>query len=298
MTAGQAGAAPMSEAVYSEKPRSIWSFADPVAAVRNLWLHRHLTWQFARRQIEAKYRSQRLGILWAVLTPLFMLAVYTFVFAVVFPQKFDRAHASSEPLGVYALVLFLKLLVFALFRDMMARAPGMVVGHPNYVKRVVFPLEILPVSELIAALVTFAIGLVVWLVGWSIVEQRLPEPGLLLLPVLLVPVCLFGLGIGWFLSSLGVFIRDLANVVELAVTVLFFLTPIFYSIDHVPDGPLRAVLAANPLAQVVEGARKTAIDGALPDFAWFGWALAISFLAAIAGYAFFMKSKRAFADVI
>jgi lipopolysaccharide transport system permease protein len=289
----------MEQAVYSDKPRSIWSYLDPVEMVRNLYSHRHLTWQFAKRQIEARYKAQRLGLLWAVLTPLFMLAVYTFVFAVVFPTKLarDPSEIQREPLGQFALWLFIGLLVFGLFRDMVVRAPGVVISYPNYVKRIVFPLEVMAVAELICALVTFCIGWVVWLIGWGIIEQRLPGVGLLLMPVLVVPVCLFALGLSWIFSSLGVFLRDLTNIVELGATVLFFLTPIFYAIKHVP-AEFQPLLAANPLAAVIEDVRNVVMNGAMPNFAWFGWALGISLLTAIVGYAFFMKSKRAFADVV
>ncbi|MDX2147976.1 MAG: ABC transporter permease [Planctomycetota bacterium] len=289
----------MAFAIYSDKPRPLLSYLSPGAMIRDLWRHRHLARQFASRQIEAKYKGQRLGLLWAVLTPLIMLAIYTFVFAIVFPSKWATPgqETRSEPLGAFALSLFIGLLTFGVFRDLVARAPGLIVGYPNYVKKVVFPLQVLAISELIAALVNFAIGMGVWLIGWFAIEQTLPSLGLLWMPLILLPVVLFGLGLHWLFSALGVFLRDLANVVELGVTVLFFLSPIFYSIENVPER-VRWLVALNPLAPVLESARNAAMRGLAPDLQWFAFSLGISALAALVGYAFFMKSKRAFGDVV
>lgn len=286
----------MAEIVFSDKPRSITSYLNPVAMVRNLHSHKDLAWQFARREIEAKYKSQRLGIVWAVLTPLLLLSVYTFVFAVIFPNKWNRA-VETERLGSFALSMFIGLLVFGLFRDMTARASTVIVGHSNYVKKMVFPLEVFALSEIIIALVTLAIGATVWLVGWVAIEQRPPEPAILLTPLFLIPVCLASLGLSWILSALGVFLRDIANIVELCLAVMFFISPIFFSMEHVPEH-LRGILVFNPIAQVIEGIRSLAMQGTLPDLAWYFASLLTSAVLAVVGYAFFMKSKRAFADVI
>jgi lipopolysaccharide transport system permease protein len=287
----------MAELVFSDKPRSIFAYLNPAAMFRNLLANKHLAWQFARREIEAKYKAQRLGILWAILTPLLLLSVYTFVFAIVFPNKWNRSGTAQEPLGAFALSMFIGLLVFGLFRDLAARGPHQIVNHANYVKKVVFPLEVLALSELLSALVTFAIGATVWLIGWVAIQQRPPEATILLTPLFLIPVCLASLGISWFLASLGVFLRDIANVVELAIAVLFFVSPIFYSMKYVAE-PIRSFLIFNPMAPVIEGIRSLAIEGSIPDLTWYFASLAVSLVLALAGYAFFMKSKRAFADVI
>lgn len=287
----------VTEVVYSDRPPSFRGYLNPAAMLRNLLKHKHLAWQFARRDIEAKYKAQRLGIVWAILTPLLLLSVYTFVFAVIFPNKWNKFGGQSEPLGSFALSLFAGMLVFGLFRDMAARAPHVVVNHTSYVKRVVFPLEVFAISELLTALVTFSIGASVWLIGWVAIEQRAPEPTVVFVPLILLPVMLAGLAVSWFLSALGVFLRDIGNIVELLMAVLFFVSPIFFSLQHVPEH-LRQWLGLNPIARVIEDARLLALSGEIPDLTWWGVSVIITGVAAVFGYAFFMKAKRAFADVI
>lgn len=298
ITVSTSASQPASEVVYSDRPPPLWTYLNPAAMVRNLIRHKHLAWQFARRDIEAKYKAQRLGILWAILTPLLLLSVYTFVFAVIFPNKWNKfGEGQSEPLGAFALSLFAGMLVFGLFRDMAARGPHVVVNHTSYVKRVVFPLEVFALSELLTALVTFSIGACVWLIGWMAIEQRVPEATVVLVPLILLPVMLAGLAMSWFLSALGVFLRDIGNIVELAMAVMFFISPIFFSLSHVPEN-LRQWLGLNPIARVIEDARMLAISGEIPNLTWWGVSVVITAIAAILGYGFFMKAKRAFADVI
>ncbi|MBL8762536.1 MAG: ABC transporter permease [Phycisphaerae bacterium] len=285
----------MPTAVYSDRPSSILAHLNPVRMLSTLFSHRALALQLARRDIEARYKSQRLGLLWAVLNPLILLAIYTFVFAVVFPSRLGTA--PEEHLGLYALNVFLGLVTFGLFRDLFNHAPALVVSNRNYVKRVVFPLEILAIADFLACLFTMAIGLAVWLVGYVAIMRQPPPPEALLFPVLIIPVALLALAASWFLSALTVFVRDLSNAVEMASTVLFFLTPIFYSLENLPPR-FRALLQYNPLAQAVEGARAVMIRGQQPD--WLNWSitLAAAALAALGSYAFFTKARRAFADVL
>lgn len=283
----------MTALVHSATPRPLLSHFNPVTAVRSLWANRELTRQMARRQLEARYKAQALGLLWTIITPLVMLAIYTFVFTVVFESKWgDDARR-----GEFALQMFLGLLVFGLFRDVALHAPALVVGHRNYVKRVVFPLEVLSVADLLVSIVTFAIGLAVWLVGWAAIMQQPPHWQGLILPVLLLPVCLAALGVSWFLAALGAFLRDVGNLVELAVNMLLFLTPVFYNLERVPE-PYRAWLRYNPLAGVIESARAAMMRGEWPGWSWWAASLAASALIAIGGYGFFSKSRRAFADVV
>lgn len=285
----------MQTAVYNDRPRSLIAHLNPLAMLSTLWAHRALALQLARRDIESRYKAQRLGLLWAVLNPLVLLAIYTFVFGVVFPNRWNAAR--EEHLGLFALNVFLGLVTFGLFRDLFNHAPGLVVANRNYVKRVVFPLEVLSIADFLSCLFTLAIGLGVWLAGYLAIVRQLPPPEALLFPVLVLPVALAGLAASWFLSALTVFVRDLSNAVEMVSTVLFFLTPIFYSLDHVPPS-FRAVLRYSPLTQAVESARAAMIRGEQPD--WSAWAitLAASGLAALFAFAFFTKSRRAFADVL
>lgn len=283
----------MATAVNRRAPGGL-RLLNPLAAIRNLWRHRALTLQFARREVEGRYRGSFLGLVWSFITPLVMLLIYTFVFGIVFRARWPEAQ--SDSLSEYAVVIFAGLICFTLFSECVTRAPSLIVAVPNYVKKVVFPLEILPVSVLGAALfhagVSFAVLLAAQLVGggalsWTIV----------LLPVVLLPLLMLTLGVSWLLASLGVFIRDIANGVSLLVQVLFFLTPIFYTPESVPAA-LRGILLLNPLSPVVEGVRRVVIWGEPP--AWDTWALslAVGLAAAILGYAWFMQTKKAFADVI
>lgn len=285
---------PLDHATFSSRPAPVRAYLHPLAMARGIWKHRALLLQFAQRELAARYKGQQLGLLWAVLTPLMMLGIYTFAFAVVFKTYW---RAPDEPKGEFALAVFGSLLVFSVFRECVLRAPGAVIGNRNFVKRVVFPLEILAPADVLVALANMAIGLLVWLVGWVVLTRSLPHPHVALVPLLMTPVVLATLGVSWILSSLGAFLRDIANMVELGVTVLFFLTPIFYSLDRVP-APVRPILAANPLAATVEEIRRVMMLGVWPDWQWLGLCLAVSAATALLGYAFFMKSKRAFADVV
>lgn len=268
---------------------------DPRAAARNLWSQRELTLRLAHREIVSRYRHSWLGWTWSVLTPLALLAIYTFVFAVVFQARWGED--PNEGKAVFALTMFCGMLVYSLFAEVVNRAPNLVVDNPNYVKKVVFPLEALVSGATLTALFNLAVGLVVWLIGWLAIQRALPPATVLWFPVVVAPVALTAMGVGWLLASLGVFIRDLAHVVVLATQVLFFATPIFYSLQRVPE-PFRAVLLANPLTYPVDNARRVLMYGAHPDFSFLAISFMVSGALALLGYAFFMKSKRAFADVI
>lgn len=286
---------PAEHVVISEHAQPIGAYLNPVGAVRGLWRCRELIWQLARREVAGRYRESWLGVLWSVLTPLCLLAIYTFVFAVVF-----RARWGDEPgetTGQFALTMFCGMLVFTIFSELVQRSPGLIANNANFVKKVVFPLEALAPAGLLTALFNFAIGVVVWIVGWLAITWTWPAATIVYLPLAIVPVCLLTLGLSWLLASLGVFLRDVGHVVTLGVQVLFFATPIFYSLARVPQ-PYRTLLEANPLTHAVEAARAVMIYGRPPE--WGGWAASLAASAAVAllGYAFFMKSKRAFADVI
>ncbi len=281
--------------VQSATPRPIHTHLNPAAMVASLWRNRSLAIALAKRDIEQKYKAHRLGIVWVLVNPLVLLAVYTFVFSVVFPTRLTQR--TDEKLGVFALAVFAGLLTFGIFREVAARAPMVVVNNRHFVTKMVFPLEVLALAEVLSALFNFAIGMVVWLVGYVVILREVPSWHALLLPVLVLPVCLAGLGVSWIFSSLGAFLRDLTSMMELAITVLFFVTPIFFRLDRLEE-KYRGILELNPLAHVIQGVRSALLDHTGPDWVWFGWAVLGSSALALVGYAFFMKSKRAFADVL
>ena len=291
----------MEQAVRSSEVKPLWAFLSPAAMLRGLWGHRELIWQLTKRDIEGRYRAARLGLLWAVLTPLCLLAIYTFVFAVVF--QFRWSDDPGETRGQFALTMLCGMLLYGLFSEVVNRAPYMIVFNPNYVKKVVFPLEVFVVSGLASALINMLIGYGVWLIGWLLIEHRLPPWTLVWMPVVLLPVCLTTAGVSWILASIGVFVRDVGHAVLLATQMLFFATPIFYSLQRVKQPSFRRVLEINPLTHAIEDMRRIMMwtgSGPAPHPEWSWWlgTMAVSAVVALLGYAFFMKSKRAFADVI
>ena len=270
-------------------------YLNPLSMARNLWSHRELAWQLAKRELLARYREARLGILWSILTPLALLGIYTFVFSVVFQGRWGND--PNESRGEFALTVFCGMLLYNLFAEVVNRAPVMIVANPNYVKRVVFPLEVFVVSGLISGLINMLIGYGVWLAGWMLIIRDLPSWTMVWFPLVLVPVCLTTGGVSWILASLGVFLRDIGHAVGLITQMLFFATPIVYSLQHVPQ-PFRRVLELNPLTHYIQDARRVLMYGEQPYWGWWAGSAAASVLLAVLGYAFFMKSKRAFADVL
>ena len=281
--------------IHTAAAARVSHYLNPRRLAGGLWRHRGLIWQLARRDVEGRYRAAHLGLLWSVLTPLLMLGVYTFAFAVVFKARWGSDPAESR--ATFALTMFCGWLLYNLFAEVVSRAPGLVVGNVNYVKKVIFPLEVFVPAAVLTGLINMLIGYAAWLVGWLLLNRALPSATVLYLPCVLLPVCLTSAGLGWLLASLGVFIRDLAQAVQVLLQVLFFATPIFYRIEAVPY-PYRWVLELNPLSHALEDARRVLMWGAAPDWAWWAFSSVAGALLTLLGYAFFMKSKRAFADVI
>jgi len=250
--------------------------------------------QLIKKEVIAKYKGSYLGLLWSFVTPLIMLAVYTFVFSVVFKAKWK---IDTDETGIhFALVLFCGLIVFNLFSECMLKAPTLISSYPHYVKKIVFPLEVLPISVLGAALFHYCINMIVLLVG-LLIFSGLPSGHIFLLPLIIIPLCMFALGMSWFLSSLGVFIKDISYGINIFVQLLFFLTPIFYPLSAVPD-KFRFFLRLNILSTFVEQARDIIVFNQSFNWGWWAVCLIISSVIFILGYKWFMKTKKAFADVI
>ncbi len=272
----------------------IIALLNPVDLATRLWGHRDLILQFTWRDIEGRYKGSLIGVAWAVLQPLALLLIYTFVFGVVFELRWSSGQ--PERLRGVALVIFCSLTAFNLFGEGVSRAPGLIVAVPHYVKKVVFPLEILPVTAVGASMFHAAIGLCLLLVGNLILKGQL-HPTALLLPVVALPVVFLSLGLSWWLASLGVFVRDVGQAVGLAVHALLFLTPVLYPIQSLPAN-LIDVMRLNPLAMAVEDFRRTLLWGQAPDWWQLAASVPLSLLVMLLGYAWFMRTKKAFADVI
>ncbi len=261
--------------------------------LKTFYTHRELLFSLIRREISGRYRGSILGILWSFFTPLLMLGIYTFVFSFVFQARWGGVEGSRTD---FALILFAGLMMFNLFSENINRAPSLVLNNINYVKKVVFPLEVLPVVSMGTALFQLAISFGVWLV-FLLLFRGLPPPTIFLLPVLLLPFILMILGLSWFLASIGVYIRDIAQVIGVAVTVLMFVSPLFYSISALP-AQYQVFMQLNPLTFIIEQARGLMIFGdGLQWLAWAGYSI-VSILVAGLGFFWFMKTKKGFADVI
>lgn len=260
-----------------------------------LWSKRELIGELARRELSQRYRGSFLGAFWSLIIPIVMLLIYTFVFGVVFKARWQGLSQDLPP-QEFALILFCGLAAFNVFSEVVNRAPTLIASHPNYVKKVIFPLEILPVVTLLVALVNSLILAGLILVGALIIQHTL-SPTLYLLPLAYLPLIFLCLACSWFLASLGVYIRDVGQLIGVAVQVLFFLSPIFYPIEAVPE-KLRAILALNPLSTVIAGFRASLLLGEpLPWLPWAVWTV-VSILAAWLAFVWFMKTKKGFADVI
>jgi lipopolysaccharide transport system permease protein len=267
--------------------------STPREIAASLWRNRSLVKASVKREVLGRYRGSVMGILWSFFNPLFMLIVYTFVFSVVFKARWS---GGSESKTEFALVLFAGLLVFNLFAECINRAPSLIVGNQNYVKKVVFPLEILPWVGLGAALFHGVVSLGVWLVAY-VIFFGLPHVSMLFLPLILLPFCLFIMGLSWALASLGVYLRDVGQFIGLLTTVLMFLSPIFYPASALPE-TYRALLYMNPLTPVIEQTRDVLFWGKAPDFAILGIYLTASLVIAWLGFAWFQKTRKGFADVL
>nr|WP_284701656.1 ABC transporter permease [Rhodoplanes tepidamans] len=253
--------------------------------------------QLAQREVAARYRDSALGLVWSLLTPLFMLAVFTFVFGTVFKSRWPTAddggdHSTAE----FAVILFTGMTVFQLFADVITRAPRLVLENVNYVKKIVFPLAILPMVAVGSTLFDTAIRLAVLIVFIVAIQGGLPATALLL-PLVLVPYLVLILGLSWFLSALGVYIRDIAQIIAPLLTAMMFLSPIFFPASALPAWT-RPIQVLNPIVLPVEEARNVLIWGHPPDWTALALYSVTAGIVAALGLLWFQKTRKGFADVL
>lgn len=266
---------------------------SPNKMIASFWDNRNLIQVLVKREVIGRYRGSLMGILWSFFNPLLMLAVYTFVFGVIFKSRWS---AESNSQTEFALILFAGLIVFNLFAECINRSPALILSNVNYVKRVIFPLEILPWVALGSAAFHALISLSVWLAAY-VIFFGVPHVTVLLLPVVTLPLMFFIIGLSWWLASLGVYLRDVSQFVGIFVTVLMFLSPVFYPASALPEW-FRSLLIINPLTTVVEQVRDVMFWGKLPDWTMLAITLLISVFIAWLGFAWFQKTRKGFADVI
>lgn len=266
----------------------------PAELLGSVWRNRELIGVLTKRDVISRYRGSILGLLWSFFNPLFMLAVYTFVFGNVIKSRWAGTAGNSE--GKYAVILFSGLIVFNIFSECANRAPTLILSNVNYVTKVVFPLEVLPIVAIGTALFHALISLCVWLVfyffayGW-------PPITALLFPVTILPFLIFTIGISWLLASLGVYLRDIGQFIGIIVTAMMFLSPLFFPISSLPAN-YQHLLQFNPMTSVIEQVRSVMIWGVIPDWKYYLSYFAIAVVVAYFGFAWFQKTRKGFADAI
>ena len=266
---------------------------QPLAMVASIYKNRNLIFSLVKREVMGRYRGSVMGLLWSFFNPVFMLIVYTFVFSVVFKARWI---GGTESKVEFALVLFTGLLVFNLFSEVINRAPSLILNNANYVKKIIFPLEILPVVALGAAVFHMLVSLIVWLI-FFLLFFTLPAWTALQLPLVLTPLILMTLGLAWLLASLGVYLRDVGQMIGLLTMVLMFLSPIFYPVAALPV-KYQKIMQLNPLTYAVEEARNVMIwEKGMNWSQWSYWTV-LSLLIAWLGFAWFQKTRKGFADVL
>lgn len=281
--------------IYSARRDSIWKYANPVGMAHNLWLHRELIGQFIRREVVQRYKGSYLGMVWSLITPLALLLVYTIAFSVIMKVGWGRGGTAHGHVN-YAVMLFAGFVAFNVFSESVLGAPHLIVNNTNLVKRVVFPLEILPLQVVGVALVNSFFGLAILLVGVLAIQGHIPYT-IVFLPLIYVPLVLLCAGLAWFFASLSVFIRDVGHLLAVVMQMLFFLTPIIYPVSAVPES-VRFLLYLNPLSFIVNHFRRVIILGQMPDWSQYAILTVFTGLVCMAGYIWFMKSKKTFADVV
>lgn len=271
------------------------SLLNPLLIIQIIVRHKDLFTQMVLRNIASRYRGSVLGLLWSFANPLIMLIVYTFVFGTIFKAKWGVEEFKDNG-AAYPLIMFCGMAVFNLFSESINLNTGIVVNNTNYVKKVVFPLELLPLSNVLASFFFGLSWFILLFLGICIFLQQVLWT-MLLLPLALLPLLFLSAGISFFVASLGVYLRDMQQLVAIVTQILFFMTPILYPTNLVPEH-LRWVLSINPLTEIVEQTRLLFLYGRIPDFEIYLHVLFFSLIVFQLGLAWFAKTKKGFADVL
>ncbi len=260
-----------------------------------IWRNRSLVRTLTKRDIMSRYAGSIGGALWTILNPLLLMLTYFLVFGLVLNQKV----AGDPSPTAWAFYFLAGMLPWLAFSDALARAPGILVEHRNFIRKLVFPVEILPVNLVVTGLVTEFFGILIFLTGSFLIRGHV-SPTLYYLPLLMIPQVLFTAGLCWFLAALGAFVRDLGQINGYLLTIWFFVTPICYAESQLLSlSPQWGRLAAlNPAYVMVRNYRRVLLESSAPDWHAYSWAMAISLVVFLAGHAWFHKLRRSFADLI
>ena len=263
---------------------------NPLRIFADIWHNRYLLGQLIKRDVLLRYRGAIFGVLWIFMSPLIMLAIFAFIFGHIFQARWPQQESSIP----FWLLLYSGLIAFNVFAETISRAPTSVRGYPSFVKKIIFPVNILPIVPLGATLVHAGFNFLILFSALAITGHL--YAGILLFPLLITPMILLALGLSWFLAALGVFIRDMTQIVPVFVQMLLFLSPVFYPVSAVPE-VLRPIYQYNPLGTVIEISRAAIIGQQIEWDAW-GASFGLCLVVAILGHAFFQHSRDEFADVL
>jgi len=266
---------------------------NPKGIFTSLVKYQSLIRQLAKREVSSRYRGSVMGFFWTLLNPLLMLTIYTFIFGYVFKARWGDMNLGD---GGFALTLFCGLIVHGVFAECINRAPTLISSNVNYVKKVVFPVEILPWVTIYAAFFHALMSFLVLLIFSLIVNGNIPITALWL-PVVLAPYVIFLVGCLWLFSALGVYLSDIQQLMGVMTTALLFLSPVFYPISALPE-ILQGWIYLNPLTLIMEQSREVLLWGHSPDFKLLFLYSIVALTIAIFGFVLFQKSRRGFADVL
>ena len=258
-----------------------------------LGAHRSLTLELAKRDVLGRYRGASFGLLWALISPFLMLLVYSFAFGFVMKAKWPQSEQSNVH---YSIILFMGLIVHGFFAECLNKAPLLITGNANFVKRVIFPLEILPWPMVISALFHTFMNFLVFLVLHLALDHTVSWTSIFL-PIVILPLVLLALGVSWFLAALGVYLRDIGQVTGVLATALLFLSSAMYPADILPP-QYRWLMMMNPLTFIMDQAREVTLWGHLPNWTGLGIYAVCALLVMYLGYSAFRLTRRGFADVI
>lgn len=265
-----------------------------IALANSLWLNHQLILQMTKREVVGRYKGSAMGLMWSFINPVFMLTVYTFVFSIVFKARWGISGDDNKT--QFAVVLFVGMIVHGLFAEVVNQAPTLILSNANYIKKVVFPIEILSVISIATSLFHCIISLGVLLIAFVIFNGYL-HLTVVFIPMVILPLAILILGLSWMLASISVFLRDVGQLTGMLTTVLMFLSPVFYPMTAVPDQYIPFIMA-NPLTFIIQQAREVLIWGHLPNWMGLGIYTVAATLVAWAGYALFQKTRKGFADVL
>ena len=261
--------------------------------IKTLKDNKYLLWQLVKKDIEQRYKGSVLGMLWSIIVPILMLVIYTFVFSEIFQAKWD---VDTSDKYEFALVLFCGLTAFNMVSEVMNRSANLIASNTNYVKKVIFPLELLPIVITFSALFNCVISYLILIIA-KIVLYRNFSITLYQSILIFIPLILISIGVGYILSAISVYLKDVSNVISVLVMVLMYMSPVFFPLSSVPE-KYRVICMMNPMTYIIENFRNTMLYGMNINWSFFGISILIAVALSCIGYVVFMRVKEGFADVL